>query len=135
MGNRSYLSQGDKDGLVSRYGVSPDDAFAAQLHARNRPGTGGHVVDHRTAYTTSDWYRITLRSQGAERDGHRRRVGPSNARVRMIKNASNATLAEALFTKVGTTISSNPSKALAAGTNNYIEVTRAQPSAGRTCSR
>lgn len=129
MGNRSYLSQGDKDGLVSRYGVSPDDAFAPNFTL----GTARELVSTQSIIgrlnTTSDWYRITLPTAQVLSVTTIGDVwAPSNARVR-IKNASNATLAEALFTKVGTTISSNPSKALAAGTY-YIEVTRAQPFGG-----
>lgn len=129
MGNRSYLSQGDKDGLVSRYGVSPDDAYAPNftLATARELASAQSIVGRLN--TTSDWYKVTLPtaltlSVTAIGDVW----APSNARVR-IKNAANATLAEALFTKVGTTISANPSKALPAGTY-YIEVVRSQPFGG-----
>jgi hypothetical protein len=129
MGNRSYLSQGDKDGLVSRYGVSPDDPYAPNFSL----GAARQLVSNQSIIgrlnTTSDWYKITL---PAALTLSVTTIGdvwaPSNARVR-IKNAANVTLAEALFTKVGTTISANPSKALPAGTY-YIEVTRSQPFGG-----
>jgi hypothetical protein len=129
MGNRSYLSQGDKDGLVSRYGVSPDDPYAPNFTL----GAARELVSTQSIIgrlnTTSDWYKITLPTAQVLSVTTIGDVwAPSNARVR-IKNAANATLAEALFTKVGTTISANPSKALAAGTY-YIEVTRTQPFGG-----
>jgi hypothetical protein len=129
MGNRSYMSQGDKDGLVSRYGVSPDDAFAPNFSL----GAARQLVSTQSIVgrlnTTSDWYQITLPSAQVLSVATIGDVwAPSNASVR-IKNAGNSTLASASFTRVGTTISANPSRALAAGTY-YIEVTRTQPFGG-----
>lgn len=129
MGNRSYLSQGDRDGLVSRYGASPDDVYAPNFSL----ATARQLVSTQSIVgrlnTTSDWYAITLPTAQVLSVTTIGDVwAPSNATVR-IKNAANTTLASASFAKVGTTISANPSRALAAGTY-YIEVTRAQPFGG-----
>lgn len=129
MGNRSFMSQGDKDGLVSRYGVSPDDAFAPNpTLATARQLVSGQPIIGRLN-TTSDWYKLTLPTPQVLSVSAIGDVwAPSNSSVR-IKNAGNATIQSASFTKVGTTISANPSRALPAGTY-YIEITRTQPFGG-----
>jgi hypothetical protein len=109
--------------------VSPDDAFAPNFSL----GAARQLVSTQSIVgrlnTTSDWYQITLPSAQVLSVATIGDVwAPSNASVR-IKNAGNSTLASASFTRVGTTISANPSRALAAGTY-YIEVTRTQPFGG-----
>lgn len=129
MGNRGYMSQGDRDGLVSRYGVSPEDLYAPNFTlATARQLVSGQQVIGRLN-TTSDWYKITV---PAAQVLSVTTIGdvwaPSNATVR-IKNASNSVLASASFVNTAGTISANPSRALAAGTY-YIEITRSQPFGG-----
>ncbi|MBY0111573.1 MAG: hypothetical protein K2Y21_02025 [Phycisphaerales bacterium] len=129
MGNRGYLSQGDKDGLVSRYGVSPDDPYAPNFTL----ATARELVSTQSIIgrlnTTSDWYKIVLPTALTLSVTTIGDVwAPSNATVR-IKNAAGTTLTSSSFVKVGTTISANPSRALPAGTY-YIEVNRTQPFGG-----
>ncbi len=129
MGNRSFLSQGDKDGLVSRYGASPDDAFAPNFSRQTARSLVATQQATGRLNTTSDWYKVELPAAWTLLVTALGDVwAPNNATLR-VRDAGNAIVASASLVKSGGNVIANISKALTAGTY-YLEITRAQPFGG-----
>ncbi|MBX3381779.1 MAG: hypothetical protein KF805_16925 [Phycisphaeraceae bacterium] len=130
MGNRSYMSQGDKDGLVSRYGVSVDDAFApnATLASAAQISLGNPYNLRLVA--TSDYFKVTLPDYrtltvAAQADNV---WAQSNANIRIL-SAGGGQIAQGFFILNNGQYVANTSKALAPG-NYVIQVSRNQPWGG-----
>ncbi|MGH7243541.1 MAG: M12 family metallopeptidase [Phycisphaerales bacterium] len=131
MGNRSYMSQGDKDGLVSRYGVAVDDALAPNSSlATSKPITLGTTYNLKLV-TNTDYVKVTLPAYGtlqvaAVADNV---WAQSNANVRIL-SAGGGQISQGFFIFDGLGYSASASRALPPGTYN-IQVTRTQPWGGK----
>lgn len=130
MGNRSYMSQGDKDGLVSRYGAPVDDAFApnATLAAAKQINLG-------TTYTMkllamNDFFKVVVPQSTTlvVRAEATNVWGASNARLR-VHTAAGKQLSQAFFATSAGVTNATVSKPLNPGTY-VIEVLRTQPWGG-----
>jgi len=131
MGNRSFLSQGDKDGLVSRYGAPVDDAFAPNSTLATAKQISLGSAYNMKLIATNDYFKVTLNEYRtltvvAQADNV---WAQSNANIRIL-SAGGGQIAQGFFILNGTTYDANLSKALAPGTY-VIQVSRNQPWGGK----
>jgi len=131
MGNRSFMSQGDKDGLVSRYGPPVDDAFAPNSTLATAKSISLGSAYSLKLITTNDYFKVTLAEYRtltavAQADNV---WAQSNANIRIL-SAGGGQIAQGFFILNGTTYDASVSKSLAPGTY-VIQVTRTQPWGGK----
>lgn len=131
MGNRSYMSQGDKDGLVSRYGPPVDDAFAPNATLASAAPISLGTKYNMKLVATSDYFKVTLTDYrtltvSAVADNV---WAQSNANVRIL-SAGGGQIAQGFFILSGATYAANTSRSLAPG-NYVIQVSRNQPWGGK----
>lgn len=131
MGNRSYMSQGDKDGLVSRYGAPVDDAFAPNATLASAAPISLGAAYNMKLVATNDYFKVTLSEYRtltvlAQADNI---WAQSNANVRIL-SAGGGQIAQGFFILNGATYDANLSRSLAPGTY-VIQVSRNQPWGGK----
>lgn len=131
MGNRSYMSQGDKDGLVSRYGPPVDDSFAPNATLATAAPISLGAAYNMKLVATNDYFKVTLSEYRtltvlAQADNV---WAQSNANVRIL-SAGGGQIAQGFFILNGATYDANLSRSLAPGTY-VIQVSRNQPWGGK----
>lgn len=130
MGNRDYMSAGDKNGLVQRYGAPVDDAFAP-----NSTFATAKQINLDTTYTMkllamNDFFKVVVPQSTTlvVRAEATNVWGASNARLR-VHNATGSQLSQAFFATSAGVTGATISRALTPGTY-AIEVLRTQPWGG-----
>ncbi|MBS0187344.1 MAG: hypothetical protein JSS51_04700 [Planctomycetes bacterium] len=130
MGNRSYMSQGDKDGLVSRYGAPIDDGFAPNSTLANAKQIPTGVLYNLRLVANSDYLKVVLPTYSTlivsiKADNV---WAASNCTLRIL-SAGGGQIASASVTLSGSEYVATASRALAPGTY-AIQVSRSQPWGG-----
>ena len=131
MGNRSFMSQGDKDGLVSRYGLPVDDAFAPNATLATAKQISLGSAYNMKLIATNDYFKVTLNDYRtltvlAQADNV---WAQSNASIRILSSGGGQ-IAQGFFTLNAGTYDASLSKSLAPGTY-IIQIARTQPWGGK----
>jgi hypothetical protein len=131
MGNRNYLSQGDKDGMVSRYGAPVDDAYEENDSFATAATFASGATENLRLLDTADYFRITLAQSGLISASFSSNVWSSSNVAVSIHSTGGAQLATAMPTDPdgdGIFVA-NPTFSTSAG-NYIIRVQRSQPWGG-----
>ncbi|MBX3390759.1 MAG: hypothetical protein KF691_15025 [Phycisphaeraceae bacterium] len=131
MGNRSYMSQGDKDGLVSRYGAPVDDAFAPNATLASAAPISLGTTYNMKLVASADYFKVTLTDYrtltvSAVADNV---WAQSNANIRIL-SAGGGQIAQGFFILNGGSYTADTFRSLAPG-NYVIQVSRNQPWGGK----
>jgi len=125
------MSQGDKDGLVSRYGLPVDDAFAPNATLATAKQISLGSAYNMKLIATNDYFKVTLNDYRtltvlAQADNV---WAQSNASIRILSSGGGQ-IAQGFFTLNAGTYDASLSKSLAPGTY-IIQIARTQPWGGK----